>query len=491
MPSYNNDLFNIEPYFDDYSEDKNFHRILFRPGYAVQARELSQIQSILQNQIERFGNHVFKDGSKVYGADSAFQTVDFIRVTSTAPIASFAGFEVSSEDNLNVAKVIHVEDATTEDNFYVLFVQIVKGTLANLVASTTLTSSIDTEVATATVGGTTQSGTAKLYSVSEGIFFIDGYFVRTEEQHAPSFGTTTAGIRQYNDIDGVFGFDIQKNYIGANEDETLRDPARGFYNFNAPGSDRYQIVLDLSFFTTAERDNFVPLATLTSGVITNQIIYSDYNELEKTLARRTFDESGSYITDPFELEVQPDPLSSSKLSLAIGSGKAYIFGHEFDNQTIEFKELDKARTTATRESTEVKPFELGNYIDNMTVVSNPFGESFFEGALIEGGLSVSIFKVVNPDSATLVGTATIISVQTSPNGHRLYLKDISISPNQNLIGADTGETFQLRIGDTLVLAEKIGVNGPLVTEGDNHSLVFPVDKGTTDGDISLNCESSP
>jgi len=148
-----------------------------RPGYAVQARELSQIQSILQNQIERFGNHVFKDGSKVYGADSAFQTVDFIRVTSTSPIASFSGFEVSSEDNVNVAKVIHVEDATTEDNFYVLFVQVVKGTLANLVASTTLTSSIDTEVATATVGGTTQSGAAKLYSVSEGIFFIDGYFV--------------------------------------------------------------------------------------------------------------------------------------------------------------------------------------------------------------------------------------------------------------------------------------------------------------------------
>ena len=78
MPSYNNDLFNIEPYFDDFSEDKNYHRILFRPGYSVQARELSQLQSILQNQIERFGNHVFKDGSKVYGADSAFQTVDFI-----------------------------------------------------------------------------------------------------------------------------------------------------------------------------------------------------------------------------------------------------------------------------------------------------------------------------------------------------------------------------------------------------------------------------
>ena len=51
---------NVAPYYDDFAENKNFHRILFRPGYAVQARELTQLQSILQNQIERFGSHVFQ-----------------------------------------------------------------------------------------------------------------------------------------------------------------------------------------------------------------------------------------------------------------------------------------------------------------------------------------------------------------------------------------------------------------------------------------------
>ena len=145
MPSYNTDLFNIEPYFDDYSESKNFHKILFRPGYSVQARELTQLQTILQGQIERFGNHAFKDGSKVYGAESAFQTVDFLRVTSDSdsPISSFIGFEVSSGDN--VAKVIHVEDVTDDDPHYILFLQMVKGSLVNLVSGVNLTSSIDTE----------------------------------------------------------------------------------------------------------------------------------------------------------------------------------------------------------------------------------------------------------------------------------------------------------------------------------------------------------
>ena len=58
------------PYFDDYLESKKFYRILFKPSTAVQARELSQVQSILQKQIERFGSHVFKDGSTVHAADT-------------------------------------------------------------------------------------------------------------------------------------------------------------------------------------------------------------------------------------------------------------------------------------------------------------------------------------------------------------------------------------------------------------------------------------
>lgn len=476
MPSYNTDLFNIEPYFDDYSESKNFHKILFRPGYSVQARELTQLQTILQGQIERFGNHVFKDGSKVYGADSAFQTVDFLRVTSTSPTSSFIGYEVSSGNN--VAKVIHAEEATTDDPHYILFLQVVKGSLANLIAGETLCSSIDPATAqcttTATVSsGTdiTTSGTAKLYSVTEGIFYINGFFVRTEEQHAPAFGTTVAGVRQYNNIDGVFGFDIQNNYIGSNEDDTLRDPARGYYNFNAPGSDRFQIVLDLNFHTSAERDNFVPLATLASGIITNQTIYSDYSELEKTLARRTFDESGSYITDPFELEVKAHGSSSDHVTLAIGSGKAYIFGHEFENQTTEFKSLPRARTTESRSLTQVKPFDLGDYIENVTISIDGFVEELFNGAGIEQPLPISILS-----DDDVKATANIVSYMNNGNGFnqfRVYLHDINLLPNKTL-GAGT---YELRYGTDVQLGTASS-NSNIVVKADNNSLVFPVDTGS-------------
>lgn len=503
MPSYNTDLFNIEPYFDDYSESKNFHKILFRPGYSVQARELTQLQTILQGQIERFGNHIFKDGSKVYGADSAFQTVDFLRVTSdsNSPISSFIGFEVSSGDDgagnpANVAKVIHVEDVTDEDPHYILFLQVVKGSLASMVSDVNLTSSNKSANVTAVVSsGTdiTTSGTAKLYSVTEGIFYINGYFVRTEKQHAPAFGTTINGIRRYSNVDGVFGFDIQNNYIGANEDDTLRDPARGYYNFNAPGSDRYQIVLDLNFHTSAERDNFVPLATLTGGVITNQVIYSDYAELEKTLARRTFDESGSYITDPFELEIKAHGVSSDYLTLALGSGKAYIFGHEFENQTTEFKSLQRARTTESRELTEVKPFDLGDYIVDIAMDIEGYSEDIFNGLGIEQPLPVTIRREVD-DTITTKATANLVSYMNNGlgfNRFRFYLHDIKILPNQSLTEGGVYGIYagEVKIGQTPAgIPVQSGVN--LITKSETNSLVFPVDSGSavqtfTDIDVRL------
>lgn len=62
----------VSPYFDDYNETKDFYKILFRPGVSVQARELNQLQTILQKQIERFGDNIFKAGTIVDGCDIIF-----------------------------------------------------------------------------------------------------------------------------------------------------------------------------------------------------------------------------------------------------------------------------------------------------------------------------------------------------------------------------------------------------------------------------------
>ncbi len=54
MPQKTN--LNISPYFDDFDKANNFYKVLFKPGFPVQARELSTLQSILQDQVESFGS---------------------------------------------------------------------------------------------------------------------------------------------------------------------------------------------------------------------------------------------------------------------------------------------------------------------------------------------------------------------------------------------------------------------------------------------------
>ncbi len=57
MPQQTN--LNVAPYFDDFDSTNDYQKVLFKPGYPVQARELSTLQSILQNQVEKFGQLLF------------------------------------------------------------------------------------------------------------------------------------------------------------------------------------------------------------------------------------------------------------------------------------------------------------------------------------------------------------------------------------------------------------------------------------------------
>ena len=73
MPQQTN--LNVSPYFDDYDPKDDFYRVLFKPGYPVQARELTSLQSILQNQIEKFGQHFFKEGAKVIPGNTGYNRI--------------------------------------------------------------------------------------------------------------------------------------------------------------------------------------------------------------------------------------------------------------------------------------------------------------------------------------------------------------------------------------------------------------------------------
>ena len=75
MPQKTN--LNISPYYDDFDKADNFYKVLFKPGFPVQARELTGLQSILQNQIESFGQHIFKEGSMVLPGGITYDSTYF------------------------------------------------------------------------------------------------------------------------------------------------------------------------------------------------------------------------------------------------------------------------------------------------------------------------------------------------------------------------------------------------------------------------------
>ena len=86
MPQKTN--LNVSPYYEDFDAKKNFYKILFRPGYSIQGRELTQVQSILQNQIESFGKYAFKQGELVIPGEVGLNTkLDYVKLSSVSEVA--------------------------------------------------------------------------------------------------------------------------------------------------------------------------------------------------------------------------------------------------------------------------------------------------------------------------------------------------------------------------------------------------------------------
>lgn len=112
---------NVSPYFDDYDEKKDFYKILFRPGVAVQARELNQLQTILQTQIERFGDNIFKRGTIISGCNFLFySSYPYIKINDTqkngitASPSSYVGYFVK---NVNTEIGVEAFINNYEDGF--------------------------------------------------------------------------------------------------------------------------------------------------------------------------------------------------------------------------------------------------------------------------------------------------------------------------------------------------------------------------------------
>ena len=416
--------FNTNPYYDDFDETKQFHRILFRPGYAVQARELTQLQTQLQDQINKFGDHVFVNGSVVLGGQRTFQNdhtsikLDPNYSGASVNVNNFADKVITGATSGTKAIVKSVAGLTSTDPI-TLIVKITSG--GTFQASEVITTA--DSIASATIQATSPFNNAMLFSVDSGIYYIDGNFVYTTAQ--------TIAVDKYSNTSSKnIGFIVTESIIDSDTDTSLLDRAQGSPNYAAPGADRFKVALTLtSKDLTTSLDNFVEIARIVAGELVINKDKTVYSELGKELARRTFDESGDYTVKKWPIQIldhQDTPSDATKFTAALDPGKGYIKGYEYETISQQFLTVDRARDFEQTTSLDITTL-YGNYVyvDNLAGEWNTSTTN-----------STTAYEPVNLyDTGVVIGTANVRHIQwhsgtpgSNPTAiYKIYLFNIVMS----------------------------------------------------------------
>ncbi len=409
MPQNTN--LNVSPYFDDFNENKNYHKVLFKPGFPVQARELTTLQSILQNQVEKFGRHFFKEGSQVIPGGTFYDPNYFaVKIDPNflnIPVNSYTKFLVDNKIKIQgetsgvEATVINRLTAPESiDGFDTLYLKYSKsgsdGTtrtfqdgenLITLSGITFANTSIaaNSQFARCIVSNSTSTGSS--FSINEGVYFVRGFFVKTT--------ASTVILDQYSNSPSYrVGFLVKEEKTSASSTNSdLYDNALGFSNEAAPGADRLKISVTLhkKSLTDINDKDFVELMRVVNGSVKEMVTTTEYNIFAKELARRTYDESGDYYVKPFSVDVKEslndrignkgiyfdtqqtqngNTPSDDIISLQVSSGKAYVRGYEIDKVGSTSIDVLKPRTTKLEENISV-PIRIGKSMNITNVLGSP------------------------------------------------------------------------------------------------------------------------
>ena len=322
------------PYFDDFDAAKDYYQVLFKPGFPVQARELTVLQSILQNQISSFGEHFFKEGSMVIpgsitynpnysavilepqqnGIDVSLYLAQLVGKTIrgevtgiTAKVVNFILPPVDGVDNPTIFVSYNdsgSDETTTTFNANEAIIVEEPVTYGN----TTITGG--SIFATTVTTDATTTGSAA--NIADGVYFLRGTFVQVDN--------STVVLEPYvNTPSYRVGLQIAESIVTAGQDPSLYDNAKGFNNFSAPGADRLKIEARLTKkpLNDFNDTDFVELLRVEDGQVKRIAEGSDYNLIKDYIAERTYDESGDYVVSGLGVALD------ESLNDGIGNGGVY------------------------------------------------------------------------------------------------------------------------------------------------------------------------
>lgn len=402
------------PYYDDFRVDKKFYRILFKPAVAVQARELTQLQTILQNQISVLGDHIFENGTRINGGELSLDNdVIYLKVSSVYQdtniyISNFLNNTIVGQTSGAIGKCIHYAEAEGED-VDTIYVKITNG--KQFEPNEIIVS--QENLYTTTILQEDSIGYASICGLNEGYYYYDGTFIRCDKQQIL--------LDKYSNTPTYkIGISISDDIITYEDDSSLLDPANESTNYGAHGADRltYNILLEKRSIESDESLNslskFIELLRVEDGVIISENKYTQYSQLDKYLARRTYDESGNFTVDPFDIKLTESE-DANNFDIYLGAGKAYIRGYEFETVSSTKLTLPKARETEKTTNYDINA-QYGNYC-LVNDINGPFRPCEME-----------VVNLINSEE-TNIGKANLRYIYNNESNYRFYLFNITTEDN--------------------------------------------------------------
>jgi hypothetical protein len=363
--------FNTGPYFDDFDKDNHFYRVLFKPGYAVQARELNQLQSILQHQVSSVGNHLFKKNSIVVpGGIALIESANIVSITNINDPSVLVGKTITNASNFDftddatldgyiTAIVLGYKIAST-DTPAALYVKYIKSQDDGRITfnQSEELKTVDSSLFTFNVDSTIGSTLGKVATISAGTFYTKEVFVDCSQQsiiiEVDNAVTTNCTV----------GLNIVESIVTSDDDSSLLDNANGSPNQYAPGADRYKIDLVLARIddsTALSDDTFIKMMVIENNVATYINNKTQYAEIMTMLARRTYDTNGNFIVKGLDTSIT-EAGNPNYIWTNITKGKGYLGGYEYEQLVTTPIAIEKPRDAAHQK--EVGP--VIQYTSGMT-----------------------------------------------------------------------------------------------------------------------------
>jgi len=282
-----------------HNDTKKFLKVLFRSDFGIQSRELNAAQQHLQSQIASIGKHLFKNGSSVIGGKPSIIQSRVIRIEkdfSGVPVQISEIIEkdlVESVDGNPISRFTVTNYSETETHF-------------NLHGNFVLGENVQINSILQTDGTSYRVRVSQLNiddrfgliaRIENGVYFYNDYFFEIED-------TSIVVSDNSSDFTGTIGLQVEESFITPLQDKELLDPSNGSPNSNAPGAHRFTYEYELKAYQFFEETpvNFITVADISAGALRNIVEDPRLNEIGRILASRTYDQSGNFVVDEFEIE---------------------------------------------------------------------------------------------------------------------------------------------------------------------------------------------